>query len=74
MANLFGDIHQFTDLTNENRTDIGGTSRAFDNFYAMAEETAVSRRYGGIHCQEAIDLGLEQGYQIGKDVNALDLD
>ena len=37
----------------------------------MAEEAAISRLYGGIHFQEAIDLGLEQGYQIGENVIAV---
>jgi hypothetical protein len=37
----------------------------------MAEEAAISRLYGGIHFQEAIYLGLEQGYQIGENVIAV---
>jgi hypothetical protein len=34
----------------------------------MAEEAAASRLYGGIHFKEGIELGLVQGYQIGKNV------
>ena len=34
----------------------------------MAEEAAESRLYVGIHFREGIDLGLEQGYQIGQNV------
>ena len=34
------------------------------SFYKMAQEAAISIFYGGIHLQEAIYLGLEQGYQI----------
>lgn len=74
MTSFFGENYQFTDRTHENRSDINGTPRTFDNFYALAEEAALSRLYGGIHFQESIKLGLEQGYKIGKNVNALDLD
>lgn len=74
MTSFFGDNYKFTDRTHENRLDINGTPRSFDNFYALAEEAAISRLYGGIHFQESIYLGLEQGYQIGKNVNALNLD
>ncbi|MGB7394659.1 MAG: vanadium-dependent haloperoxidase [Pricia sp.] len=73
MTSFFGEDYQFTDRTHENRKDINGTPRIFDNFYAMAEEAAISRLYGGIHFQEAISLGLDQGYEIGRNVNALDL-
>lgn len=73
LGSFFGDNYQFTDRTHENRTDIDGTPRTFDNFKAMAEEAAISRLYGGIHFQDAISLGLEQGYQIGKNVNNLNL-
>jgi hypothetical protein len=38
----------------------------------MAEETAVSRLYGGIHFRAAIEQGLEQGKQIGRQVSALE--
>lgn len=74
MTGLFGENHPFTDHTHENRTDINGSPRTYDNFYQMAEEAAISRMYGGIHFNEAIELGLEQGYQIGKNVNSLVLD
>lgn len=73
MTGLFGDNYTFTDHTHENRTDIFGAPRTYGSFYDLAEEAAISRLYGGIHYREAIDLGLEQGYQIGKNVNALDL-
>ncbi|MGB5983382.1 MAG: vanadium-dependent haloperoxidase [Nonlabens sp.] len=73
MTNLYGDDYNFTDRTHENRTDIDGTPRNYDSFYEMANEAALSRLYGGIHYDEAIFLGLEQGYAIGRNVNALDL-
>lgn len=74
MTDLFGENYQFIDSTHVNRTDINGTPRTFSSFYELAEEAAISRLYGGIHYTEAIDLGLEQGYQIGKNVNALKLE
>ncbi len=73
MTDMFGDSYTFTDRTHENRTDIDGTPRTYSNFYEMANEAALSRLYGGIHYDEAIFLGLEQGYDIGENVNALDL-
>ena len=65
---LFGDNYTFIDRTHENRTDIDGTPREYSSFYHMAEEAAVSRLFGGIHFKEAIELGLDQGYQIGENV------
>lgn len=70
---MFGDNYNFTDHTHEGRSDIDGTPRSFSSFYKMAEEAAISRLYGGIHYHEAIYLGLEQGYKIGQNINALDL-
>jgi hypothetical protein len=68
LTEIFGDSYTFIDRTHEDRTDIDGSPRTYSNFYNMAEEAAISRLYGGIHFQEAIDLGLEQGYQIGANV------
>ncbi len=68
LTSLFGDNYSFIDRTHENRTDIDGTPREYSSFFHMAEEAAESRLYGGIHYREAIDLGLEQGYQIGENV------
>uniref|UniRef100_UPI0035934845 vanadium-dependent haloperoxidase n=1 Tax=Pricia sp. TaxID=2268138 RepID=UPI0035934845 len=74
MTDFFGESYAFKDRTHETRTDMDGTPRSFNNFYELAEEAAISRLYGGIHFKEAIELGLQQGYQIGKNVNALNLD
>jgi len=73
MTDLYGDDYNFTDRTHENRSDIDGTPRNYNSFYEMANEAALSRLYGGIHYDEAIFLGLEQGYAIGRNVNALNL-
>jgi hypothetical protein len=68
LTSLFGDNYTFIDRTHENRTDIDGTPRVYSSFYDMAEEAADSRLYGGIHFRESIELGLDQGYQIGENV------
>lgn len=68
LISLFGEDYAFTDRTHENRTDIDGTPRSYTSFIDMAEEAADSRLFGGIHFREGIVLGLEQGYQIGKNV------
>ncbi|MGB3590180.1 MAG: vanadium-dependent haloperoxidase [Nonlabens sp.] len=73
MTDMFGDNYTFTDRTHEDRTDIDGTPRTYSTFYEMANEAALSRLYGGIHYNEAIFLGLEQGYDIGRNINSLDL-
>jgi len=73
LTDMFGEDYQFTDHTHAGRTDIDGSPRTFSNFYEMAEEAAISRLYGGIHYDEAIWLGLEQGYKIGAIVNQLNL-
>jgi membrane-associated phospholipid phosphatase len=68
LADLFGDEYTFTDHTHDER-DMA--ARTFTSFSAMAEETAMSRLYAGIHYRSAIALGLEQGRCIGAQVNKL---
>jgi hypothetical protein len=65
---LFGDEYAFTDYTHD---DLGLAPRSFSSFTEMAQETAISRLYGGIHFRAAIELGLEQGLCIGERVNEL---
>jgi membrane-associated phospholipid phosphatase len=67
LFDLFGDF-PFTDHTHDER---GLAPRSFSSCFAMAEETAISRLYGGIHFRAAIEQGLEQGKQIGRQVSAL---
>jgi hypothetical protein len=71
MTDLFGDNYIFTDKTHEARTDINGIPRTFASFYAFADEAAISRLYGGIHYQAAIDDGVDQGRKIGANITAL---
>jgi hypothetical protein len=69
LFDLFGDF-TFTDHTHDAR---GLSPRTFSSCFAMAEETAISRLYGGIHFRSAIERGLAQGKAIGRQVSALDL-
>lgn len=71
LSDLFGYNVAFTDQTHVTRTDIDGTPRHFDSFFDAAQEAGISRLYGGIHYRAAIDLGIEQGVQVGKVINAL---
>ncbi len=72
LTDLFGDNYAFTDHTHEARTDIDGSPRSFDSFFEMAEEAAISRLYGGIHFNAAIENGVEQGKQIGQQIGGLE--
>lgn len=67
LFDLFGDI-PFTDHTHDGR---GLAPRSFSDCFAMAEETAISRLYGGIHFRSAIKHGIDQGKEIGRRVSAL---
>lgn len=71
LSALYGEQYAFTDRTHENRTDIDGTARSFGSFREMAAEAAVSRLYGGIHFEAAIDDGVEQGQLIGERIASL---
>ncbi len=68
LTDLFGDNFSFTDHTHAER---GFAPRSFGSFFAFANEAAVSRLYGGIHYRSAIQLGIEQGKCIGRQVSAL---
>lgn len=67
LYDMFGDM-PFTDHTHDAR---GLAPRTFTSCRAMAEETAISRLYGGIHYRSAIEHGIEQGKEIGRRVSAL---
>jgi PAP2 superfamily len=68
LSKMFGDHYAFQDAT---RQRDGLTPRQFSDFWAAAQEAAVSRLYGGIHFRAAIEQGLEQGRCIGQFASAL---
>ncbi|MEZ4616755.1 MAG: FG-GAP-like repeat-containing protein [Caldilineaceae bacterium] len=67
LTSLFGTV-TFTDHTHTSR---GLLPRTYRSFWAMANEAAISRLYGGIHYRDAIEEGLVQGQCIGQQVVAL---
>jgi membrane-associated phospholipid phosphatase len=71
MVDFVGDNYYLVDRCHENRGEFDGRPRAFNSFYAMAEENAYSRIPLGVHVQADLDAGLALGYQIGRKVNQL---
>ncbi|SHJ62412.1 vanadium-dependent haloperoxidase [Aquimarina spongiae] len=67
LTEIFGDDFAFNDDT---EIPYGLPIRSFLSFNKAAEEAAISRLYGGIHYRAAIDLGLEQGRNLGSFVIA----
>lgn len=65
LTGVFGDDFYFEDTT---EIEYGLPMRAFDSFYAAADEAAISRLYGGIHYRMAAEHGIEQGSNVGKNV------
>lgn len=73
---LFGENFAFTDNTNEklgveSKTNTPYKIRSFSSFRAAAEESAMSRFYGGIHTKQDNEVGLQEGKKVGENVNAL---
>jgi len=68
MTSLMAGQLSFTDNTNSSR---GFAPRAYATFEQAAQETAVSRLYGGIHFRTANERGLATGKLIGQRVLAL---
>ncbi len=68
MTALFGENYTFTDNTHG---DQFGGPRTFTSFVQCAEETAISRLYGGIHYPVGNMQGSESGITIGEMVNEL---
>jgi len=60
---LFGDNLKFHDTTEMRYI---GLDRSFDSFLKAADETALSRNYGGIHFLNGVKMGAVQGHEIGK--------
>ncbi|WP_041250011.1 vanadium-dependent haloperoxidase [Christiangramia forsetii] len=62
LTDIFGDNFSFEDDT---EVDYGLPVRNFTSFKAASIEAANSRLYGGIHYRVAIEVGLEQGQELG---------
>jgi len=76
LTDLYGDNFSFTDSAHAGRPkdEIRNTefkARHFNSFWQAAEETAMSRFYGGIHTPQDNARGLEKGKLVGNNVNHL---
>jgi hypothetical protein len=63
LTHYFGDNFAYTD-TVEERFNL--KARPFKSFLAAAQESGMSRFYGGIHFMDAIENGQKQGEQVGE--------
>jgi PAP2 superfamily len=76
LTNLYGENFAFTDSAHVGRArdEIRNTdfkARHFNSFWQAAEETAMSRFYGGIHTPQDNARGLEKGKIIANNINQL---
>jgi hypothetical protein len=59
---LYGDNFAFLDTSDLKYI---GMQREFKSFLEAANETSISRFYGGIHYRFTVDISLEQGKKVG---------
>lgn len=76
LTDLYGKSFEFTDSAHVGRKrdeqrNADFKARHFNSFWEVATETANSRFYGGIHCPQDNEAGLEKGKEIGENINAL---
>jgi hypothetical protein len=62
LTDIFGDNFAFDDDT---EVPYGLPIRSFTSFNAAADEAAISRMYGGIHYRAAVEVGVNQGRNVG---------
>lgn len=67
LTKIFGDNFGFDDTT---ELPFGLPMRPFKSFRLAAQEAAISRLYGGIHYKSAVEVGIDQGIEIGTLVNS----
>ncbi len=73
LTDLYGENFSFTDDAHVGRKrdglrDVDFKARNFKSFWHVAEETANSRFYGGIHIPQDNEAGIEKGKEIGKNI------
>ena len=61
LTSLAGENFSYTDTS---EVEFGLPARNFSSFRQAAQEAAISRLYGGIHFQDAVENGFKQGEQI----------
>jgi hypothetical protein len=62
LTSVFGNNFAFQDTSDLRYI---GMQRHFNSFYEAADETSISRVYGGIHYRFSVDIGAEQGKKLG---------
>lgn len=76
LTDLYGEPFSFIDSSHVGRPrdelrDVDFKARSFNSFWEVAEETANSRFYGGIHTPQDNAVGLKEGRRIAEHVNGL---
>jgi membrane-associated phospholipid phosphatase len=76
LADLYGEKFDFTDDAHVGRKPdelrkVVFKARHFTSFWQVAEETAKSRFYGGIHTPQDNEAGLTKGKEIANNINHL---
>ena len=76
LTDLFGEKMTIVDSAHVGRPrdELRGVdfkARTFTSFWQIAEETANSRFYGGIHTPQDNEVGLSEGARMGRNVNLL---
>lgn len=76
MADRFGERMDIIDNTHSKKApdklkNVQYKDRKFSSFWQIAEETARSRLYGGIHCTKDNEVGLSEGAKLGRHINSL---
>ncbi|MGD1946476.1 MAG: vanadium-dependent haloperoxidase [Croceivirga sp.] len=62
LTSIYGDDFAFDDNT---EVQFGLPVRSYPSFKDAADEAAISRMYGGIHYRAAVEVGVEQGRNLG---------
>lgn len=73
LESVFGTNFEFTDTSWEGRPkdtkrNVEFKPRKLKSFWAAAEESALSRFYGGIHTNMDNSVGLAEGKKIGTNI------
>lgn len=76
LSTIYGENFEFTDDAHKGRKkdalrDTEFKPRHFTSFWQVAEETANSRFYGGIHTPQDNEAGLMKGKEIAQNINQL---
>ena len=71
MAEIFGNVHPYTDNCHQNRTEFLGAPRSFNTILEAGVENAYSRIPLGVHYRMDCDEGLRLGYLAVTRVNEL---